>query len=100
MTTSEFSLPRVASDSTVIPGLQYYRAFAAAIVVLYHDAVVFGPHGYYPTRGWEVAFLFGHSGVELFFVLSGFIICHAHWQRLDHHGEVSSYIRKRLVRIY
>ena len=92
--------PSADSDSSVIPGLQYYRAFAAAIVVLYHAAVVFGPRAYYPARSWEVVFLFGHSGVELFFVLSGFIICHAHWQRLDRPREFSSYIRKRLVRIY
>ena len=83
-----------------LPGLQYYRAFAAGIVVLFHAAAVFGPTGYYPARSWEAAFLFGHAGVELFFVLSGFIICYIHWDRIGRHGEMPSYIKKRLIRIY
>lgn len=84
----------------LLPGLQYYRAFAAVIVVLFHAAGVFGPTGFYPDRNWEAVFLFGHSGVELFFVLSGFIICHIHWDRIGRTGEFGSYIRKRLIRIY
>lgn len=83
-----------------LPGLQYYRAFAAGIVVLFHAAAVFGPAAYYPARSWEKVFLFGHAGVELFFVLSGFIICYIHWDRIGRRGEVSSYIKKRLIRIY
>lgn len=84
----------------LLPGLQYYRAGAALLVVFYHAAGVFGPTGYYPARSWERVFMFGHSGVELFFVLSGFIICQVHWDRLGRPGELPSYIRKRLVRIY
>lgn len=83
-----------------LPGLQYYRAFAAGLVVLFHAAEVFGPNGYYPARSWESGFLFGHAGVELFFVLSGFIICYIHWDRIGRRGEVSSYIKKRVIRIY
>jgi exopolysaccharide production protein ExoZ len=83
-----------------LPGLQYYRAFAAGIVVLFHSAGVFGPTGYYPARSWEAALLFGHAGVELFFVLSGFIICYVHWDRIGRRGEPVSYIKKRLIRIY
>src|SRR3569623_1522360 len=89
-----------SSMGAVLPGLQYYRAAAAAMVVLYHAGGAFGPTGYYPDRSWESAFLFGHAGVELFFVLSGFIICHIHWERIARKGEVSSYIKKRLIRIY
>lgn len=83
-----------------LPGLQYYRAFAAGLVVLFHAAAVFGPNSYYPARSWESGFLFGHAGAELFFVLSGFIICYIHWDRIGRDGEVSSYIKKRLIRIY
>jgi len=84
----------------VIPALQYYRALAAILVVLYHAACVFGPTGYYPGQSWETVFLFGHAGVELFFVLSGFIICHVHYDRVNRPGELVSYIQKRLTRIY
>ncbi|WP_082738013.1 MULTISPECIES: acyltransferase family protein [unclassified Sphingomonas] len=58
------------------------------------------PDGYQPVQNWEVGLLFGHAGVELFFVLSGFIICWIHYDRIGVAGEVPSYIRKRLVRIY
>jgi len=84
----------------LLPGLQYYRAFAAILVVFYHAAGVFGPGGYYPQGSWESGLMFGHCGVELFFVLSGFIICQVHWGRLGRPGELASYIRKRLMRIY
>jgi exopolysaccharide production protein ExoZ len=70
------------------------------MVVFFHAANTFGPTAYFPEQSWEVAFLFGHSGVELFFVLSGFIMCHVHWTKLSQPGEMMSYIRKRLVRIY
>lgn len=84
----------------LLPGLQYYRAAAALLVVFYHAAGVFGPGGYYPGASWEAGLMFGHAGVELFFVLSGFIICQVHWGRIGRAGELPSYIRKRLVRIY
>lgn len=83
-----------------LPALQYFRALAAILVVAYHAACVFGPGGYQPIRSWEVGLMFGHAGVELFFVLSGFIICWIHYDRIGAAGEVPGYIRKRLVRIY
>jgi len=89
-----------SSSTKLLPSLQYFRAAAAILVVLYHAACVFGPGGYQPVRSWEAMFLFGHAGVELFFVLSGFIICWIHYDRIGAAGEVPGYIRKRLVRIY
>ena len=86
--------------AATLPALQYFRAVAAILVVLYHAASVFGPGGYQPVQSWESVFLFGHAGVELFFVLSGFIICWVHFDRLGAGGGVLGYIRKRLVRIY
>lgn len=89
-----------SSSAKLLPSLQYFRAAAAILVVAYHAACVFGPGGYQPVRSWEAGLLFGHAGVELFFVLSGFIICWIHYERIDRPGEVAGYIRKRLVRIY
>lgn len=86
--------------AATLPALQYFRAAAAFLVVAYHAACVFGPGGYQPVQSWEVGLLFGHAGVELFFVLSGFIICWIHYDRIGVAGEVPAYIRKRLVRIY
>lgn len=95
-TAADARLERAAT----LPALQYFRAVAAILVVAYHAACVFGPGGYQPIRSWEVGLMFGHAGVELFFVLSGFIICWIHYDRIGAAGEVPAYIRKRLVRIY
>lgn len=95
-TTVDASHGRAAT----LPALQYFRAVAAILVVLYHAACVFGPNAYQPIRSWETGLMFGHAGVELFFVLSGFIICWIHYDRIGAAGEVPSYIRKRLIRIY
>ena len=54
---------RELESKALLPALQYFRAVAASLVVLYHAAAVFGPQAYYPARSWEVVFLFGHSGV-------------------------------------
>ncbi len=100
MTIAGFTAEARHGRAATLPALQYFRAIAAILVVLYHAACVFGPGGYQPIRSWEVGLMFGHAGVELFFVLSGFIICWIHYDRIGAHGEVPSYIRKRLVRIY
>lgn len=82
-----------------LEGLQYLRGLAALLVVLFHCAMCFGPAGYAGTvRGWEGVFLFGHAGVELFFVLSGFIICWVHFE--DPPDGFGRYLGKRLLRIY
>ena len=100
MTIAGFNAEAPHARAATLPALQYFRAVAAILVVLYHAACVFGPGGYQPERSWEAVFLFGHAGVELFFVLSGFIICWIHYDRIGARGEVPGYIRKRLVRIY
>ena len=100
MTIAGFTAEARHGRAATLPALQYFRAVAAILVVAYHAACVFGPGGYQPERSWESVFLFGHAGVELFFVLSGFIICWIHYDRIGTTGEVPSYIRKRLVRIY
>lgn len=100
MSIAGFTAAPGHTRAATLPALQYFRAVAAILVVLYHAACVFGPGGYQPERSWESVFLFGHAGVELFFVLSGFIICWIHYDRIGVAGEVPGYIRKRLVRIY
>jgi len=100
MTIAGFTTDAGHARAATLPALQYFRALAAILVVAYHAACVFGPGGYQPVRSWEVGLMFGHAGVELFFVLSGFIICWIHYDRIGAAGEVPAYIRKRLVRIY
>jgi peptidoglycan/LPS O-acetylase OafA/YrhL len=70
-------------------------------VVLYHSADIFSEHGYVPgVARWEQVFQFGHAGVEIFFVLSGFIICHVHFRDSSSRAAAQRYFRKRVTRIY
>ena len=80
--------------------LQAGRAVAAILVVLFHDSVaIFALPKYWGTKPFGRLFDFGDSGVYFFFVLSGFIILHAHDEDLGRR-RIAKYIYKRFVRIY
>jgi peptidoglycan/LPS O-acetylase OafA/YrhL len=70
------------------------RFFAAAWVVLFH---------YWPRLGVAMPALVakGYLGVELFFVLSGFILCHVYLKAAGEGGfKYGSFLWARLARIY
>jgi exopolysaccharide production protein ExoZ len=82
-----------------INSLQYGRALAALAVVVCHGAnstIVF--EGF--PRVAKVVTDKGMLGVDFFFVLSGFIIMHAHMHDARTAQAATSYLRKRLTRIY
>ena len=89
-----------ASTRQVFAGIQVLRGLAAVAVVLFHVNLLFGPN--LPLRGDAVGglFLFGHSGVDLFFVLSGFIIGYAHWGDVSGWSAARRYVWRRIIRIY
>ena len=76
--------------------LQYGRGIAALLVVLFHaDGMTLDYLGEY---GFAGAFRAGHSGVEFFFLLSGFIIYNVH--RTDIGApKVGNYLMKRAIRV-
>jgi peptidoglycan/LPS O-acetylase OafA/YrhL len=45
-------------------------------------------------------FAFGHTGVDFFFVLSGFIICHIHAADIGRPAALGRYFQRRFARIY
>jgi peptidoglycan/LPS O-acetylase OafA/YrhL len=73
--------------TTRFQALDLIRGVAAVVVLLYHMQVPFFDHGY--------------LAVDLFFALSGFVICHSYEQRLQA-GQLSlqGFARERLIRLY
>jgi len=79
--------------------LQVGRGLAALAVVLFHSAgAATASAG--PMPGVSPALSFGYLGVDFFFVLSGFIILHAHGADPKTIGAALTFARKRALRIY
>lgn len=80
-----------------LDGIEICRGLAAMLVVLYHASrhidKALGMHFI------RQIFQFGHSGVDLFFVISGFIIFYIHGQDIGKKDKLFSYVKKRFIRI-
>jgi exopolysaccharide production protein ExoZ len=76
-----------------IDGIQYLRGIAALMVVVHHARHYF-PH----VESWSS---FGSRGVDIFFVISGFIMAHAtQGYRSDHRlAQAGGFLLKRFVRV-
>src|SRR4028119_1169320 len=78
--------------------LQVYRGIAAVLVVMVHLSLMS------ENRLDQVAFLnlfqAGWSGVDYFFVLSGFIMVYVHRSAIGKQDQLKSFLVKRAVRIY
>ncbi len=83
--TSRESQPRA-----LLTNLQYVRAVAAYLVVLYHARLL-------TTLGQSLPLEFGRAGVDIFFVISGFIIQHV--AARDDVGRPGAFMAKRLIRV-
>ncbi|MDR3450392.1 MAG: acyltransferase [Alphaproteobacteria bacterium] len=93
-------MSKAAALPPTLQTLQAGRGLAALIVVLFHlNGSIFGLDKYFPQQIWQ-GFMFGHAGVEYFFVLSGFIIAHIHWKDIGLPSRLRSFAAKRFVRIY
>ncbi len=84
----------------LINSLQVARGLAALAVVVHHaslstDAFVQGL-----PAVWMRLFDLGALGVDFFFVLSGFIIMHAHQHEAGNCAAIRPYLAKRLLRIF
>jgi exopolysaccharide production protein ExoZ len=78
--------------------IQALRGFAALIVVLFH--VAGGMNEYFGNPLLLKIFSFGEGGVDIFFVVSGFIIMHVHESDRGKPEQWTEYMRRRLIRIY
>ncbi|RKF18727.1 acyltransferase [Alginatibacterium sediminis] len=80
--------------------LQSGRAIAALLVVLFHLGGTIAKEKYFDMEAFFIPFSFGGFGVDFFFVLSGFIIYHAHKNDIGQPKALPSYLYKRITRIY
>ena len=84
-----------------LTSLQAGRGIAAILVVLFHTSrAIFQNPKYWQAVPLGGVFDFGASGVTFFFVLSGFIIYHAHLPDLNRPDRLQGYLWKRFRRIY
>lgn len=92
---SSMSLPL---KTPKLNSLQAYRGIAAVLVLLLHASKVGYLKFNYAFLGYK--FAFGYSGVDFFFVLSGFIIMQMHHQDLGQPARWRAYAIKRIIRVF
>jgi exopolysaccharide production protein ExoZ len=81
-----------------LESLQMLRAVAALLVVLFHTELIFGKRTGVDVFGG--LFANANRGVDLFFVLSGFVITLAHRHDWGHPRRLGGYLFNRAGRIY
>lgn len=93
------AIPAPLSSSTIrrLDGIEAARGVAAASVVLYHVARHVDKAAAAPWL--TTAFQSGHAGVDLFFVLSGFIILHTHRADIGQPSRLFRYVGRRFTRV-
>lgn len=77
--------------NTKIHGIQYLRGLAAFLVVLLHSAWLIGPE-------WKSVLRHANIGVDIFFIISGFIIYTVTERKSE--AQPKAFIMKRIFRIY
>ena len=85
------------AGARTLTGLEAVRGIASVAVVLYHAARHL--HKNHSGAALAAIFQFGHAGVDLFFVLSGFIIMFVHFDDLGRPARLGHYVQRRLTRL-
>lgn len=82
-----------------ISALQAARGLAALAVIAFHSLFINAK--YVPGATWlPDMFVFGQTGVDLFFVISGFVMVLASANKFGARGEVLGFLKGRFLRIY
>ena len=84
-------------SSKNLSGIEASRGIAATLVILYHAAVHLNRALTAPRL--MAALQFGHSGVDFFFVISGFVILFAHRRDLNNPRQLKRYVERRATRV-
>ncbi len=80
--------------------LQVMRGLAALMVVLFHMEVSIWPGIFHISQPFFSGFEMGSAGVEVFFVISGFIMWHIHHDDWGLAQKFLPFLYKRATRIY
>jgi len=78
--------------------IQVLRGIASLLVVLFHITGNFSET--YHQHWLGNIFLFGNSGVDIFFVLSGFIITYSNRQYITKPTSIIKFLKKRAIRVF
>ena len=87
------------SSSKRIVNLDLIRAIGICAVVIFHTVQMVGRDGFVLISKFTHV---GHYGVDLFFVLSGFLIGNLYWHELVENGrvDIKRFILRRILRTY
>ncbi len=86
----------MSSTTSHLRSIDFLRGFAALSVCLFH----FTTHFLSEWNPLRVPFEHGHLGVELFFVISGFIIPYSLWRKKYTISGFGKFIKARLLRLH
>src|SRR5687768_17753817 len=84
----------------MLNSLQGLRAFACLLVLSYHVSVIFSQPKYFGAKPFGSFLDGGPIGLDLLFVLSGFVILHAHRGDLGRRERLGGYLHRRLHRVF
>ena len=92
-TVNAGSLTAGEMPARAYPGLDALRGIAALLVALFHFRGNFLGYNNYPSGD-------GYLAVDVFFVLSGFVLSHAYLSRFARGMTVWQFVKIRLIRLY
>jgi exopolysaccharide production protein ExoZ len=78
--------------------LQTLRAVSVILVMLHHLRSAWGVY-FNPRKNLDFLY-FGHCGVDIFFVISGFIMWHVYQNDVNRPERFIPFIQRRFIRIY
>lgn len=90
---------RVGAGRRQLQTIQVARGVAALTVVAFH-LTMFVSDAYGRTVLWGNLFERGFAGVDLFFVISGFVIVYTSQAYVGQAAQLRTYLTKRFVRVY
>jgi peptidoglycan/LPS O-acetylase OafA/YrhL len=81
--------------------LDYYRGFAALWVMVFHGLAAYYQLPFHPVVKALQAFAqYGHYGVNIFFIISGYCIAASSQKLLSKNGSTLDFLKNRLWRVF